>query len=203
MNRKSSFMIIPHLDWYLEISKENGAPARCPFATVKSCPRYYQSLSLLGRAGSTSIPADEDERLLAYWKKSDLWPRTDEYATSVSGPEGDPHIFSNFCPEVAYDRFGYFVSFLARYADEIDIGVAHTKLGKEGAQADDWRWYWASVSALHYIECPIYSVLSHRTKPIPISPNQTELPWYKKYLVELIIGLIVAVVGGLLLKLFG
>jgi len=92
---------------------------------------------------------------------------------------------------------------VGRYADEIDIGVAHAKLGKEGSPTDDSRWYWASLSAMHYTECPIYSVLSHRAKSTYGSQIQSELPWYKKYLVELIIGLITAVVGGLLLKIFG
>lgn len=199
----SVLTVIPDINWYTSISETKGVQPRCPFMTAKVCPRFYQSLSLLGEAGSARIDPEEDKVLLEYWGKNDLWPLTMEYATSVSGPKGDSHIFSNFCPEVAYDRFGYFASFLARYADEIDIGVAHTKLGKEGVPADDWRWYWASLSALHYTECPIYSVLSRRAKLAPGSLTQPELPWYKKYLVELIIGLIVAVVSGLLLKLFG
>jgi len=195
--------VIPNINWYTTISERKGVQTRCPFMTVKMCPRFYQSLSLLGEAGSTRIDSEEDKKLLQYWKKSDLWPVTMEYATSVSGPKDDPHIFSNFCPEVAYDRFGYFASFLARYADEIDIGVAHTKLSKDVALADDWRWHWASLSALHYTDCSIYSVLSSRTESTSGSEIQSELPWYKKYLIELIIGLIIAVVGGLLLKIFG
>ncbi|MGQ9571400.1 MAG: hypothetical protein ACUVUQ_11305 [Thermodesulfovibrionales bacterium] len=53
-------------------------------------------------------------------------------------------------------------------------------------------------SALHR-ECHIYYLLSHRAKSTSGLQLPSELPWYKKYLVELII----AVVGGLLLKLFG
>jgi hypothetical protein len=195
--------IIPDLLWYIQAGKDKGITGRCPFATVESCPRYYQSLSLLGEAGSTKIAPHEDARLLAYWQASDLWPRTGEYATSVSGPAGDPHQFSNFCPEVAFDRFGYFATFLARYADEIDAGVAHTQLSKEHAPGKDWRWSWAAVSPEHYADCSLYSVLTHRSSTVTHSPSRAELPWWRKHLVELIVGLLVTVIGGLLLKLFG
>lgn len=192
--------MIPDLHWCAQISNERGVPVRCPFATVESCPRYYQSLSLLGQAGSTKITPNEDQRLLAYWEKSDLWPRTLEYTTLISR-EG--HSYSNFCPEVAFDRFGYFASSFSRYTDEIDSDNAHANLYKQNGPANDWRWYWAGLSPLHYTECPIYSVLFHRSKEVTVSNGDIELPWYKRYLLELIIGLIVVIVGGLLLKLFG
>jgi hypothetical protein len=195
--------IIPDLYWYNQAGREKGITGRCPFATVESCPRYYQSLSLLGEVGSTNIAPHEVARLLAYWHGSDLWPKTSEYATSVSGPAGDPHQFSNFCPEVAFDRFGYFASFLARYADEIDTGVAHTQLSKEHAPGNDWRWSWAAVSPEHYADCSFYSVLAHRSSTGSYSSSHAELPWWRKHLVELIVGLSVTVIGGLLLKLFG
>jgi hypothetical protein len=67
----------------------------------------------LGEAGSTRIDPKEDKQLLNYWENSDLWPTTMEYATSISGSPGEPHIFSNFCPEVAFDRFDYFASLLS------------------------------------------------------------------------------------------
>jgi len=195
--------IIPDLYWYNQTGKEKGVTDRCPFATVESCPRYYQSLSLLGEVGSTNIALHEDARLLTYWQGSDLWPKTDEYATSVSGPEGDLHQFSNFCPEVAYDRFGYFATVLARHADEIDAGIAHTQLNKENAPGNDWRWSWAAVSLEHFSDCSLYSVLNHRSSPVTSSSSSTELPWWRKHLVELIVGLLVTVICGLLLKLFG
>jgi len=195
--------IIPDLYRYSQIGKEKGITGRCPFATVESCPRYYQSLSLLGEAGSTKIAPHGDARLLAYWQGSDLWAKTGEYATSISGPEGDLHQFSNFCPEVAYDRFGYFATFLARYVDEIDAGAAHTQLSKENAPGNDSRWSWAAVSPAHFADCSLYSVLTHRSSPVTNSSSSTELPWWRKHLVELIVGLLVTVIGGLLLKLFG
>jgi len=194
---------IPDINWYTSISEKKGLTTRCPFTTVRACPRFYQSLSLLGSAGSTSINPDEDKKLLKYWQKTDLWPETDEYATSIAGPEGDPHIFSNFCPEVAYDRFGFFGSCLARHADEIDIGVSHRKLSKEGSPSNDWRWAWASISKMHYTECPLYSVLAHRSSdngPTSAIPTQAHKgQWYKRPIGLIIIGILITVIGGLIL----
>jgi hypothetical protein len=152
----------PDMDWYLTLSRQRGTKPRCPFASVEGCPRYYQSLSLLGQAGSTKIPADEEDRLKAIWEKSDLWPRTDEGATSVSLFDSRPSIFSNFCPEVSYDRFHLFASGLCRYADKIDIGFAHQELGRAGVPGTNWQWAWASINPMHFTECPLYSPLTHR-----------------------------------------
>jgi hypothetical protein len=197
--------LIPDISWYTSVSEQRQVKTRCPFATVEACPRFYQGISLLGDAGSTSIEPEEDERLLKSWEKSDLWPRTGEYATSVAGPEGNPKIFSNFCPEVAYDRFGYFASFLAEHADEIDIGLAHKRLAKEGASRKDWRWQWSSVTPVHYTDCALYSILSHRAKvpksPIPHKEARVKEQWYKKPIGIIIIGIIITVIGGLILHL--
>lgn len=152
-------IVIPDLSWYLEKSKTQGSSPRCPHATVDSCPRFYESLSLLGNAGSTKIDKEEDDRLREKWEKSDLWSKTKEQATSI---EGNNDLFSNYCPEVAFERFGYFASSLARYADEIDRDNAHEMLAKTGSTENDWRWHWASIQPQHYSECPRYSVLSHR-----------------------------------------
>ena len=156
---------VPDFEWYSEKSAKLGLPPRCPFASVKRCPRYYQSLSLLGSAGSTAIDQAEDERLKSYWEGSDLWPRTGEYETSVGDftkQDGSKtEHFSKFCPEVAYDRFGYFAAYLGDYSDEIDRDFAHKRLGEMGASADRWQWRWASIQAMHYTECPLYSPLTH------------------------------------------
>ena len=153
-------VIIPEIKWYTMISEEKGLAPRCPFASVHRCPRFYQSLSLLGNAGSTSIDSAKDKKLLKKWKKSELWPVTDEYATSVAG--STPKFFSNFCPEVSFDRFGLFASYLGRYSDEIDIDTAHSKLEKELAPSNDWRWGWAYISPMHYSECPLFSLLNEK-----------------------------------------
>ena len=75
------------------------------------------------------------------------------------GREGDPSHFSNFCPEVSFNRFGWFASHLSYYADEIDVGVAHRNLADEGATTHDWRWAFSLVTSMHYSECPLYSPL--------------------------------------------
>jgi hypothetical protein len=163
MTKARKFMgdVNPDLTWCTEISERKGLSGRCPFASAHRCPRYFQSLSLLGEAGSTKIDPAEDQKLLEEWKASDLWPVTSEQATSIFGPPGNPKIFGNFCPEVAFDRFGIFACSFSDYADELDRDRAHSRLGKEHAEADDWRWNWQHVHALHYSECALYSPLSH------------------------------------------
>jgi hypothetical protein len=128
---------------------------------VYACPRYYQSLSLLREAGSTAIPPDQDEALAERWKRHPLWPVVSEQATGIGGDGRRTHRFDNFCPEVLFDRFGYFARFLARYADELDSDLAAGRLGKEGAPANDPRWAWAFFTPQHFAECPLYSCLAH------------------------------------------
>ncbi len=150
----------PNLDWYTTISRSRGLPPRCPFASVHRCPRFYQSLSLLGEAGSTKIQSGQDKELLEKWRMSDLWPATTEQATSIFGPAGQTRHFVRFCPEVTFERFGLFASSLHDYADETDRDLAHAHLGKGRAGSDDWRWTWANTEGLHYSECPLYSLLA-------------------------------------------
>lgn len=189
---------IPNREWYAKLSQERGVDFRCPFATVEACPRYYQSLSILGEAGSTKIPESEDKRLLKHWEKSDLWPRTDEQATSLFGEPGKPSIYSNFCPEVTFSRFGYFATSLTKYADEIDSGFAHERLAQDSAPTGDPRWSWESCAGQHFTECTYYAVLMHRSKN---RQPETE-PWLHKYLVQIIVAVVVAVIG-IIAKVFG
>lgn len=191
-------IIVPDLDWYSKKSLETSFPPRCPFSSVKSCPRYYQSLSLLGEAGSTKIDISDDKRLLKFWKKNDLWPKTCEQETSISGPTDHINHFNNFCPEVAFERFGFFASHLSRYSDEIDQKIAHKKLRDQGSVLNDWRWAWALLSPMHYLECPLYSVINHRSMNSNIVTKDKE-SWYKKPLGIVILGILVAVIGGYIL----
>ncbi len=151
----------PDIDWYLRISQAHHVTPRCPFTSVERCPRYYQSLSLLGEAGSTKIPAKEDERLRTLWEKSDLWPVTGEQATSLSGGERKTS-FSEFCPEVIYDRFRIFASGLYEHVGEIDRDIAQQRLNRQGVSPTDWRWTWCAIKPMHFTECPVYSPLMHR-----------------------------------------
>lgn len=149
----------PTLEWYTAISARKGLFPRCPFTSVYRCPRFYQSLFLLGKAGSTEIDEKENNRLHEDWHRSDLWPTTMEQATSVSGREGNLESFSNFCPEVSFERFGLFATDLHNYVDEIDRSVAHSQLARERAGPEDPRWGWWMISPMHYSECPLYSPL--------------------------------------------
>lgn len=89
--------IQPDLHWYTEISTSKNLAPRCPYASVHRCPRYFESTSLLGQVGvTTSIDPADDQRLVEKWKRSDLWPVTQEQASQVMGPEGKPSLFLNF-----------------------------------------------------------------------------------------------------------
>ncbi len=114
MEKPQLEIIYPDFEWYESLSQKKGLHPRCPFASVNKCPRYFESLSLLGETGATELDPEEDERLLSFWKTSDLWPRLREQASSVWGREGNKHI-SNFCPEVSFLRFNLFASHLFRY----------------------------------------------------------------------------------------
>jgi len=151
----------PNMDWYIARSSKLGLSPRCPFANVNACPRYFYSLSLLGDYGSTKIDKTEDERLLALWNNHPLAPQTREQMTSVDSFDDKISSFHNFCPEVAFDRFGIFATYLSLHNDETDTGFAHERLRNEGATSDDPRWTWSGFTPQHYTECPLYSQLSH------------------------------------------
>lgn len=172
--KQSEMAMIPNLDWYLSISTQQQLSPRCPYATVYRCPRYYQSLSLLGEAGSTGIAPAEDNRLKDQWEQTGVWPVTAEHATSISGPGSEVKHYMRFCPEVSFDRFGLFAAELHRFADEIDIDCTHKALRKEEVTSDDWRWNWSLVESMHYTQCPLYSLLrvgKGKDGPKPIFPD--------------------------------
>jgi len=172
-------IIQPDLQWCTEISSAKSVTTRCPFASVHRCPRYFTSTSLLGESGvATPIDSQEDQRLLEKWKRSDLWPATAEHESRVAGLLRKPSMFSNFCPEVSFNTFGWFGSTLAYHTDEIDQDNAHRSLAKEGATSHDWRWIFSIVMPLHYTDCPLYSLLTlgvnQGTSRFPIGFNTSK-----------------------------
>jgi hypothetical protein len=174
-------LIQPDLEWYANFSKEKGLPPRCQFASVHRCPRYYASVSILGDCGvATRIDPKEDKRLLKRWKRSGLWPVVAGQDTGVMGEPGKPSMCSKFCPEVSFERFGWFASFLACHADEIDVDVAHRNLACEGAPGSDWRWAWAAVTPMHYSACPFYSPLLNKPEMAEIKFRRTILQRYRQ-----------------------
>ncbi len=151
--------IEPNFDWYSSVSSQKSIPPRCPYANVDRCPRYYESLSLLGSADiTTALQVSEEKRLLKKWKKSEHWPKVREHESSIWNNEN----LHNFCPEVTYDVFGLFASELHRYADEIDAHATNAQLTKNGASANDPRCQWTYITPLHYSECRLYSQLLSR-----------------------------------------
>jgi hypothetical protein len=171
---------IPNFQWYSSESKRLGLKTiRCPFANVNTCPRYYYSLSLLGDYGCTKIESDEDERLAAFWQDSPLAPKTLEQDTGISSAGEKVASYHNFCPEVAFDRFGIFATYFSPHIDELDTDFAHKRLVKGGAPADDPGWAWRSITPQHYAECPFYSQLLHEWPSLmarTILPQQAECP---------------------------
>jgi hypothetical protein len=148
------------LGWYIGVSRIRGGAAHCPFANVHRCPRYFQSVSLLGDSITTPLQPELERELVATWKRTEFWPVVREEETSTIGDKRGPRIFSNFCPEVTGLTFGVFASRLARYADELDVDLAHRRLSETHAEPNDFRWAWSTGVPLHYSDCPIYSLLA-------------------------------------------
>lgn len=188
--------VIADKEWYRDRSTADSLSMHCPYATVERCPRYYQSLSLLKETGATSIDEKEDEKLLKKWKKSELWPQIMEHSTSVSSTDEKFLGFSNFCPEVSYDRFGVFVSSIHSFPDELDQEAMHSYLSKINAPQNDVRWRWSHAEPLHFSECPLYSVLSH-------PGGEKETPWWREHVAKIAVGVVLAIVGGVVTWIFG
>ncbi len=166
----------PDIEWYRSISKKNGTTPRCPFAAVGKCPRYFQSISLLGQIG-TNTPLDPktDRRLKRLWERTDFWPKVAEHEASVWETDGKPKAYNHFCPEVVYDNFGYFADSLYEFEDEIDMDNAIRRLESIKADKSDWRRHHMSLNPIHFTECYLYSLLlSYKTQHediFEIKPN--------------------------------
>lgn len=159
--------INPDRAWYFAESERRSLTPRCPFATVYRCPRYFQSLSLLGSAGCTEMDQALADRLYFAWRAQGLWPPVDEQATSIStrdrGSGSTPWMYDHFCPEVLGDSLGFYADYLCKNNDdEIDQAAILRHLQEEGYPRDHFRHQYQSAYALHYAECQLYSVLRHQ-----------------------------------------
>lgn len=156
----------PDFEWYSSKSKAMKLSPRCPIAGSELCPRYYSSYWLLGDAGVTTKISDEDKkRLDRKWEMFKPAVAEEEARFLLRGDEF--RSISNFCPEVAYDVFGFFASSLWKYADELDSDLANERLGREQAGSDDPGWYWSLFTGRHFTECREYSLFGDITTVKP------------------------------------
>jgi hypothetical protein len=147
----------PDFPWYVKQSKELNLTPRCPIASAELCPRYFATLSLLGKEGITTDVSPEDHaRLEKKWKP--FAPTVAEEDVGITKTGDQFRSISGACPEVSFEVFGYFASDLHRYADEDDHDLAHKRLGEEGVDRSDFRWQWSVVQPHHYTECREYSI---------------------------------------------
>lgn len=148
------------LNWYHAQSEPNaGETLHCPFADADRCPRYFESLDLVDQVGGCSIDIKLKKRFKRHWGKTLPMFPLPEQSPSVMRSNDRLLMLNNFCPEVTSTIHGWYASDLYAYSDEVDIDLAHARLGKLGADASDPRWQWSTMRPLHYVQCPAYSIL--------------------------------------------
>lgn len=148
--------VIPNAEWYKSKSADSNVASACPYANAHKCPRYYSSLYLLGKTKvTTSIAEDKTKALDEFWEKSEILPIIAEDDSSIFGSDGKKS-YINFCPEIAFSYLGYYANNLISYADEIDQDIGQRIAEKENLD-NNWRHYWSSVSACHYLECTAFN----------------------------------------------
>lgn len=157
------------IDWYLSVSRDRGVAPRCPFATVHRCPRFYLSTWVLNAVNKQP----QDEALHGRWQRSKLYPsREDEFPRAAGNPNA-LH-YGAFCPEIAYERFHRFASELTEYFDEDE-----RRSGQVAAESGgpEWKSEWLTLTARHFTECPLYSVLLELPEPLQAAdlPSQNAL----------------------------
>lgn len=155
--------IYPDLDWYTSISERKNMLARCPYANGHRCPKYFESVWMLSKHGMmTEIPEGLHNEFLTKWQSHELWPLTDETATTISGGDRKKgSSFSRLCPEVTFDAFNLFASQIIEFYDSFDREFYHRQLTEKGSTRSekDWRWNYERVVPMHFSECPLYSKL--------------------------------------------
>lgn len=143
----------PDFAWYSAESRKQGLPPRCPIAHAELCPRYWQSLDALGRkrhGGITEISPERSALLQRKWKSF-------EAVIAEEEPVADEKSVDHFCPEVSYEIYGYFASFLHEFIDDIDRDAVWKMHERNGTTNQfDARWNW--IAPCHYTQCREYSI---------------------------------------------
>ncbi len=175
----------PDLEWYKKISAKNKVLPRCPYASVYKCPIYFRSRALLRRTNADELDKNEEEKIIKYWKNSELdLSLLEEEPTIYYGDKRQIESVTNFCPEATFYIYGYFVSFISDSGDETDRAIRYNNLKKQNIKQDSWAWNWSGLRSKHYTDCRMYSVLSNEKK-IEGSKNNNitskQLSEYKKY----------------------
>ena len=147
-------LIIPDLEWYRNKSIQMDTPNSCPYANYYKCPRFFDSIDMLGDAGViTSINVKNKEDLDTFWERSGLSPIIAEDETSISN---NNNTFSNFCPEVSFKYFGYYAKFLAKYSDDTDKENGY-RIAEKDNLPNDFRYQWEYATACHFLDCSVYN----------------------------------------------
>ncbi|MDC0610328.1 hypothetical protein OAP63_06300 [Vibrio sp.] len=150
-------MIIPDKEWYKNQSKIHNGKLLCPYANSYKCPRYYESVVLLSRVNMISgLPDKKKDELETFWERTNFSALCDEEVPSISRNEYNQlRGISNFCPEIAFRYLEYYASFMYKYVDEIDQDFGCQRAKKDNLN-NDWRYVWARVNAVYYMDCEIY-----------------------------------------------
>lgn len=155
----------PDINWYEKTSSSKSLPQRCPYATIKLCPKYFFSYSLCAKVGSTSKLSNKDDyEVMKFWESTNYLPMIAESEPTISG--NDIKNYRNYCPEVLYTLFGYFASSVHHFNDEIDQQIAEIRLTKIKADRNNWRWYYSSIIPLHYSDCEYFSLIKRNDKNV-------------------------------------
>jgi predicted nucleotide-binding protein len=80
-----------------------------------------------------------------------------EESPGISTVNHELRSLDNFCPEVAYDIFGYFASYLNGYADDIDR-EADCRAYERERIPEKFDAAWATITPKHFTECREYSL---------------------------------------------
>ena len=157
---------VPNFAWYQKQSRALKLPPRCPFASVKLCPRYFRTLWLFGEhAVVERISSGEAMRLEDQLDKSSLFSREFQPQPELTLSNDHTRIigWNDCCPEIAFDAYGVFAA-SGSFMDKGDKKLRHAELKIANVQREDWRWNYFNMTPAHFTECHEYSILTSAAK---------------------------------------